>query len=175
MTEELIIEWAHGRIAHMSRISGIPICDLALVGGSIARKWHNLPDCDFDFVSRIPPMFDESLSVYESEYSWTAGQYQILKASVGDWIIPDTEWFDLAHCCGYITTSSWSFPTELIMKKLVIRNGKPNPIRTLGRIIKWLQLGFTIEAGSLASLIRRVQDDPCKVTVAIEALLRGRS
>lgn len=173
-------------IDRMSRLSGISKDDLWVTGGALARDMHGLPvTCaDIDFGARVPPVEGSHLRsnktrTTETERAWTTNEYgrryQLLKRCIAPTPYESVSWFDLDHCRAFVSMRDAYIPTSLPEKLLVV-TAYATPLDTLGRMIKWMNLGFkTHDIEDVAKLLHKwaVGGSPiCKSSEAPSALLK---
>lgn len=151
-----VTAWGRRKLGQASTVFGLPIEDLVLVGGALSRCYRNLPASDLDFVSSVEfktpqptkkPQIESPRAFTFVDGSNTA--MQLLKR----WSGPPPYKFDWRHAEAYVTYNDYYFPGCFVTGKLEIGGGPLDQPAPLIRMVKWLQLGFTIEKSVLKELL----------------------
>lgn len=169
MSPDAIIQIARVEIENAACKTRIPADQLYLTGGAITRWRYDLPQADLDFIAAHEPKFDAEVLVGAScvtPRAWSFGRYQILRYKFG--APPDSIcWFDLEHCRSWVSMRDYYFTPQLESRTVCFCGTSLDYIATLGRMVKWLNLGFTMEKVHLIPVIAAIREIPKELNVDI--------
>lgn len=168
MNVDSLVVVARIEIGNVARKTGISPDQLYLVGGAVARWRHDLPRADYDFVTTRDPEFnDETLKLaHTTPHAWSFGQHQILRYKFG--APPNSiDWFDLVHGQSWIGMCGFYIAPEVETKTIRFLGVSRDYIATLGRMVKWLNLGFTMDKVELVSIVEAIRQIPDELDVDI--------
>ncbi len=168
MDVDSLIVAARIEIENVACKTGISPDQLYLVGGAVARWRHNLPQADYDFVTTRDPEFsDETLKLAHTTLrAWSFGQHQISRYKFG--APPNSiDWFDLAHGQSWVGMYGFYVAPEVETKTIRFLGVSRDYIATLGRMVKWLNLGFTMNKVELLPVIAAIHAIPEELYIDI--------
>ena len=157
---EEVVKWGRNEIVRASGVFGLPPEDLVLTGGSLARFHHALAHADLDFVSKSGATpTREAEATTSRAYTFVdlgrEGVVQLLRRWDGE---PPYD-FDWVHLSAFVSMDDYYFPACFATRTLEVGPSLLDHPAPLIRVVKWLQLGFTIDNDHLKQLLQALFPD----------------